>query len=223
MSSARGIKATARRGCHSRRDCGTMCGRGAIFVGRRRAAIGLTGVALCHDILVARTLARTRRWLGLAFLTAMLAAHVGLAFEIVFTGHAGSMRWPGIGSQLRRLFSPVSEFIESLPFAVHDRWCAPVPSSDGRIWPDAETARCLDHSDLRAACGRRMGPARATQPCVRPASALPQPDGCGAVAHAIDTISASIDPNWNLVQRRGSRYPPLQNDNAVPAQGGAPC
>jgi hypothetical protein len=28
----------------------------------------------------------------------MLAAHVGLTFEIVFTGHASSMRWRGIGS-----------------------------------------------------------------------------------------------------------------------------
>jgi hypothetical protein len=28
----------------------------------------------------------------------MLAAHVGLTFEIVFTGHAGSMRSRGIGS-----------------------------------------------------------------------------------------------------------------------------
>jgi hypothetical protein len=39
-------------------------------------------------------------------LTAMLAAHVGLAFEVVFTGHAGSMRSRTIGSQPHRLFSP---------------------------------------------------------------------------------------------------------------------
>ncbi|MBR0955087.1 hypothetical protein [Bradyrhizobium canariense] len=58
----------------------------------------MTGVALCHDVLISRTLARTRRRLGLAGLTAMLAAHVGLTFKIVFTGHAGSMRSRGIGS-----------------------------------------------------------------------------------------------------------------------------
>jgi hypothetical protein len=41
---------------------------------------------------------RARRRLGLAGLSAMLAAHIGLTFEIVFMGHAGSMRWRGIGS-----------------------------------------------------------------------------------------------------------------------------
>ncbi|MCK1273708.1 hypothetical protein IVB46_00430 [Bradyrhizobium sp. 61] len=62
----------------------------ALFLfGRRRRAIGLAGVALCHDVLIARTLARARRRLGLAFLAAMLATHVGLAFEVVFTGHMG--------------------------------------------------------------------------------------------------------------------------------------
>ncbi|WP_165637863.1 hypothetical protein [Bradyrhizobium shewense] len=60
--------------------------------------IGLTGVALCHDVLIVFALVRARRRLGLAGLTAMLAAHVGLTFEIVFTRHAGSMRWRGIGS-----------------------------------------------------------------------------------------------------------------------------
>ena len=74
----------------------------------------MTGVALCHDVLVALALKRTRRQLGLAFLAAMLAAHVGLAFEIVFTGHNASMRWGGIGS-------PVNEVIGSPRFAVHDR------------------------------------------------------------------------------------------------------
>jgi hypothetical protein len=58
----------------------------------------LAGVALCHDILVALAFARARRPFGLAGLTAMLAAHVGLTFKIVFTGHAGSMRSRGIGS-----------------------------------------------------------------------------------------------------------------------------
>ena len=73
--------------------------------GRRRSAIGLAGVALCHDVLIALAFARARWRLRLAGLTAMLAAHVGLAFEIIFTGHAGSMRSRGIGSQPRRLFS----------------------------------------------------------------------------------------------------------------------
>ncbi|MFK4511444.1 hypothetical protein [Bradyrhizobium daqingense] len=63
--------------------------------------IGLTGVALCHDVRVVLTLTRARRRLWLAFLTAMLAAHVGLAFEVVFTGHDASMHWRGIGSHLR--------------------------------------------------------------------------------------------------------------------------
>jgi hypothetical protein len=81
----------------------------------------LTGVALCHDVFVAPPFARARRRLGLAGLAAMLATHVGLAFEIVFTGHAGSMRWPDIGSQMRRLFSPVNEFIGSSLVAVHDK------------------------------------------------------------------------------------------------------
>jgi hypothetical protein len=72
----------------------------ALFgVCRRHLAVGLTGVALCHDIFITRTATRARRRLGLAGLAAMLAAHVGLAFKIVFTGHAGSMHWPGNGSQ----------------------------------------------------------------------------------------------------------------------------
>jgi len=65
----------------------------------RRGAVGLTGVALCHDVFIALAFLRERRRLGLALLAAMLATHVGLAFEIVFAGHAGSMRWRGIGSQ----------------------------------------------------------------------------------------------------------------------------
>lgn len=81
-------------------------GRTLFWFGRRRGAIGLAGVALCHDVLIALAFARARRRLGLAGLTAMLAAHVGLAFEIVFTGHAGSMRSRTIGSQPHRLFSP---------------------------------------------------------------------------------------------------------------------
>jgi hypothetical protein len=64
----------------------------------------LAGVALCHDVAVALTFARARRQLGLAGLSAMLAAHVGLTFEIVLTGHAASMRKRGIGSERRRLF-----------------------------------------------------------------------------------------------------------------------
>jgi hypothetical protein len=58
----------------------------------------LAGVALCHDILVALAFARARRPFGLAGLTAMLAAYVGLTFKIVFTGHAVSMHSRGIGS-----------------------------------------------------------------------------------------------------------------------------
>ena len=95
-------------------------GEALFFVGRRGAAIGLTGVALCHDVLVALALVRARRRLGLAGLTAMLAAHVGLTFEIVFTGHAGSMRRHDIGS-----FFSVNEFIGPLQFAVHDHRRAP--------------------------------------------------------------------------------------------------
>ncbi|WP_201723775.1 hypothetical protein [Bradyrhizobium neotropicale] len=59
----------------------------------------MTGVALCHDILVALPLLWAWRRFGLAGLTAMLAAHVGLSFEIIFVGHTASMRWHGIGSQ----------------------------------------------------------------------------------------------------------------------------
>jgi hypothetical protein len=80
----------------------------------------LTGVALCHDILIALALMRARRRLGLAGFAAMLAAHVGLTFEIVFAGHARSMRWRGIGS-----FPPVNEFIGLPRFAVHDRKARP--------------------------------------------------------------------------------------------------
>jgi hypothetical protein len=36
---------------------------------------------------------------------------------------------------------------------------------------------------------------------------------------ATDTISASINPNWNLVLGNTSRYPLPQNDNATPAGG----
>ena len=70
-------------------------------VGRRDLAIGLMGlpgVALCHDVFIPRTFARARRRLGLAGLAAVLAAHVRFAFEVVFTGHAGSMRAAGNGS-----------------------------------------------------------------------------------------------------------------------------
>ena len=70
-------------------------------VGRRDLAIGLTGltgVALCHDVFILRAFARARRRLGLAGLATMLAAHVGFAFEVVFTGHAGSMHAAGNGS-----------------------------------------------------------------------------------------------------------------------------
>ena len=73
-------------------------------VGRPDLAIGLTGVALCHDIFILRPAfilrARARRQLGLAGLATVLAAHVGLTFKIVFTRHAGSMHSPGNGSQL---------------------------------------------------------------------------------------------------------------------------
>ncbi|MDH2403388.1 hypothetical protein QCM77_26060 [Bradyrhizobium sp. SSUT18] len=58
----------------------------------------MAGVALCHDVLIALALMRARRRLGLAGLTAMLAAHVGLTFEIVFAGACRSMRSRGIGS-----------------------------------------------------------------------------------------------------------------------------
>jgi nucleoside phosphorylase len=68
------------------------------WFGRSGVGIGLAGVALCHDVLIALALTGARRRLGLAGLTAMLAAHVGLTFKIVFTGHAGSMRSRGIGS-----------------------------------------------------------------------------------------------------------------------------
>jgi hypothetical protein len=50
----------------------------------------------------------------------MLAAHIGLAFEVVLTGHDGSMRWRGIGSRVCRRFQAVNEFIGSSPVAVHD-------------------------------------------------------------------------------------------------------
>ncbi|MBR1133922.1 hypothetical protein [Bradyrhizobium iriomotense] len=66
----------------------------------------------------------------MAGLTAMLAAHVGLAFEIVFAGHAGSMPAHGIGSLA--LFSPVNEFIETSPVAVHDDRRASPHAFDGR-------------------------------------------------------------------------------------------
>ena len=92
----------------------------------------MTGVALCHDILVARAFARALRRLGLAGLTAMLAAHVGLTFEIIFTWHAGSMPARGIGSLCIALFSPVNEFIGSPRVAVHDDPRASPHGFDGR-------------------------------------------------------------------------------------------
>ncbi|WP_187437601.1 hypothetical protein [Bradyrhizobium rifense] len=60
--------------------------------------MGLTGVALCHDVFISRAFTRARRGLGLAGLAAMLAAHVRFAFEVVFAGHAGSMHAAGNGS-----------------------------------------------------------------------------------------------------------------------------
>lgn len=100
-SSGRRIKVTASQGCCS--QCERGAGEALFWFGRPGAAIGLTGVALCHDVLVARPFMRTRRRFGLAGLATMLAAHIGLAFEVVFTGHEGSMRSYGIGSQSRRL------------------------------------------------------------------------------------------------------------------------
>src|SRR3954453_15842489 len=91
----------------------------ALFVvGRRDLAIGLTGVALCHDIFIPRGFARARRRLGLAGLTAMLAAHVGLAFKVVFTGHVRSMHFPANGSHFALACSAVNAFIGSPRFAV---------------------------------------------------------------------------------------------------------
>jgi len=69
-------------------------------LGRRDPAtglIGLIGVALCHDIFIVRAFARARRRLGLAGLAAVLAAHVGFAFEVVFAGHARSIHAAGNG------------------------------------------------------------------------------------------------------------------------------
>ncbi|MBR0779394.1 hypothetical protein JQ625_31635 [Bradyrhizobium diazoefficiens] len=60
----------------------------------------MTSVALCHDILITRIFARARRRLGLAGLSAVLATHVLIAFEIVFAGHKGSMRQRENGSQI---------------------------------------------------------------------------------------------------------------------------
>ncbi|MBR0988637.1 hypothetical protein [Bradyrhizobium liaoningense] len=60
--------------------------------------IGLAGVALCHDVLIVFALVRSWRRLREAGLTTMLATHVGLAFKIVFAGHAGSMRSRCFGS-----------------------------------------------------------------------------------------------------------------------------
>ncbi|WP_274104333.1 hypothetical protein [Bradyrhizobium sp. WBAH30] len=95
----------AKRWRRSPRQAAAMAGGEALFwFGRRRRPVGLAGVALCHDVLVALALVRARRRPGLAGLTAMLAAHVWLAFEIVFAGHAGSMRSQRIGSQRHRLF-----------------------------------------------------------------------------------------------------------------------
>jgi hypothetical protein len=74
-------------------------------VGLWGLTIGLTSVALCHDIFITRTFARARRQFGLAGLSAVLAAHVLLAFEIVFAGHAGSMHQRENGSQVARASS----------------------------------------------------------------------------------------------------------------------
>lgn len=70
-------------------------------VGRRDLATGLirlTGVALCHDIFIVPAFSRTRLRLGLAGLAAVLAAHIGFTFKVVFAGHAGSMHTAGNGS-----------------------------------------------------------------------------------------------------------------------------
>ena len=99
--------------------------------GRRDLAIGLAGVALCHDILVAPALMRTPRRLGLASLTAMLAAHVGLAFEIVFAGHARQCARAAL-VRMARPFSAVNEFIGSPRVAVHDDPRASPHGIDGR-------------------------------------------------------------------------------------------
>ena len=64
--------------------------------------MGLTGVALCHDVFIPRTFARARRRLGLAGLAAVLAAHVRFAFKVVFAGHAGSMHAADNGSEFAR-------------------------------------------------------------------------------------------------------------------------
>ncbi|MBP0115450.1 MULTISPECIES: hypothetical protein [Bradyrhizobium] len=80
----------------------------------------MAGVALCHDVLVVLALVRPRRKLGLTGLTAMLAAHVGLSFEIVFAGHAVQcVRTALVRNRIGR-FRTVNELIEPPIFAVHD-------------------------------------------------------------------------------------------------------
>ncbi|MGY3106817.1 hypothetical protein ACVWW7_003444 [Bradyrhizobium sp. LM6.9] len=78
-------------------------------------------------------------------------------------------------------------------------------SFEGRIRLDAETTHRPDDPDLRAARGHRVDRARVAQTSARPASALPHSGS--AVDLPTDTISASINPNWNLVRRGGCRYP----------------
>jgi len=107
-SSACEIGVTAAAHCRSLaipwRACGSSKSRQSLAlssIGRRDLAIGLirfASVALCHDVFIVPAFARTRRRLGLAGLAAMLAAHIGLTFEVVFAGHTGSMQRAGNGS-----------------------------------------------------------------------------------------------------------------------------
>ncbi|WP_407116219.1 hypothetical protein [Bradyrhizobium sp. LMG 9283] len=84
----------------------------------------MAGVALCHDVLVVLALVRTWRKLGLAGLTAVLAAHVGLSFEIVFAGHAVQcVRTALVHNSIGRSRT-VNALIEPPIFAVHDDWRA---------------------------------------------------------------------------------------------------
>ncbi|MET4212606.1 hypothetical protein ABIB95_007454 [Bradyrhizobium sp. LA2.1] len=188
----------------------------ALFLfGRRRRAIGLAGVALCHDVLIARTLARARRRLGVAFLAACLPPMSGLPSRSFSRGI-----W--VNALPRHWFAMpmpccACERVHRIVAVCSARSCAgPGVSNNGWTWLDAETIGRLDHFDLRAAGGGRVGPARGTQHCVRPASAVPQPDGRSAVAtRATDTISASIDLQPELGTAARLPLSSGQNDKAV--------
>lgn len=140
----------------------------------------------------------------------------------------------GTNARARRWFEsvrailPVNEFIGSSPFAVHDRYRALV-APERRTWPDAKTIGRLDHFDMCAARGGRVGLARGARIRVRRPSAVPRSDRGGALAAPVQPIRFRHRSISTGVWRGGAPAAILRDKTTRPhrpqefCQGRRPC